>query len=340
MRLTPPLPLLPHSWTQADIDEIAHVVRSTANSSAIAELRYGTVPPDEAKEYFKAVVRTEMGEWSEKGTIREGEGVRAGVDKTPAGEGDRRGEADRYEVLVVRDLDWPRQHDQQQQNSNIAPEGTIVAYCVHRYNGARDHLDSPTAPAESHSAHPPPPSFPKSGNAPLHTYFNTIVEKALDLTFRTHPGLPTYEVLELCTLSPSYLRKGIAKGLVEWVFGPADRDQVPMVLAGSPVGVGVYRKVGFVEVEPGPGKGIVQGNKEGEGLGKGKSEQEVQERWPGEHEGTIRVDLSEWGGEGIHRHLLMVRWPEGWQATMDWWKYVRTYEEKVEKSGANSQGAK
>ena len=163
MRLTPPLPLLPHSWTQADIDEIAHVVQSTANSSAIAELRYGTVPPAEAKEYFRAVVGAEIGEWSEKGTIREGEGVGAGGDKKPAGEGDRREEADRYEVLVVRDLDWPRQYDQQQQNSNIAPEGTIVAYCVHRYNAARDHLDFPATSSASHS---PPPSFPKSGNAP------------------------------------------------------------------------------------------------------------------------------------------------------------------------------
>ena len=110
---------------------------------------------------------------------------------------------------------------------------------------------------------------------------------------------------------------------MEWVFGPADRDNVPVVLAGSPVGVRVYRKMGFVEVGGKTKEKDEDGDGEGEGVeGKG-------ERWPGENEGTIRVDLSEWGGEGIHRHLLMVRWPEGWQGTTrDWWEYVRSYEEK------------
>ena len=316
MRLSAPQHLLPHSWTDADVEDIARISQSVSLSSSIAELRYGAVPEEEVRAYFRAGVEAELEEWSWKGTIRQADSGRdqEGSLRGNVREAQNNGNGtDRYEALVVRDLDWQRRHDQRQSppDDETDTEGTIVAFCALRYNAARD----PTArgqPSTSHDGGPSHPPFPPSGNAPLHAHFNTIVERALDLTFRTHPGLPTYEVLELCTLSPGYLRKGIAKGLVEWVFGYADREGVPVVLAGSPMGVGLYRKVGFVEI----GGREEEVGKEGE-----------EERWPGEQEGTIRVDLSEWGGEGVHRHTLMVRWPAGWQGTTEWWEYV-THEKK------------
>ena len=111
----------------------------------------------------------------------------------------------------------------------------------------------------------------------------------------------------MVTLSPSHLRKGIAKRMMGWIGERADRDMLPVVLAGSPAGVPLYRAVGFEEV----------GGRDPEWKG--------EERWSGENEGVVRVDLEEWGGKGVHRHSLMVRFPQGWEGKRDWWGYVEEF---------------
>ena len=69
---------------------------------------------------------------------------------------------------------------------------------------------------------------------------------------------------------------------MSWIFPRADREGRICFLCASPVGYGLYRKLGFEEVG-GPGS-------------------------------IVEVDRSEWGGSGVHRHIAMVRYPVGWAA--------------------------
>lgn len=77
---------------------------------------------------------------------------------------------------------------------------------------------------------------------------------------------------------PSHAGRGAAKSLVSWIFPYADAAQLPIFLIASPVGSVMYRKLGFEEI--------------------------------GDH-AVVRIDLSEHGGQGIHRHVGMVRYPIG-----------------------------
>jgi GNAT superfamily N-acetyltransferase len=89
-------------------------------------------------------------------------------------------------------------------------------------------------------------------------------------------------VLEGISTLPSHAGKGLAKTLVSWIFPRADREGRICFLCASPMGYGLYRKLGFEEVG-GPGS-------------------------------IVEVDRSEWGGSGVHRHIAMVRYPVGWTA--------------------------
>ena len=96
-------------------------------------------------------------------------------------------------------------------------------------------------------------------------------------------------VLERISILPSHAGKGLAKALVSWIFPRADREGRICFLCASPMGYGLYRKLGFEEVG-GPGS-------------------------------IVEVDRSEWGRSGVHRHIAMVRYPVGWtsdhQRTLD-----------------------
>jgi predicted N-acetyltransferase YhbS len=72
----------------------------------------------------------------------------------------------------------------------------------------------------------------------------------------------------LCELntSPKFQRRGLGSQLVKYGLEKADRDEVMVYLSGSPMGVPVYRKLGFEEV------------------------------------GRLELDLSDFGGEGSHVH--------------------------------------
>jgi predicted N-acetyltransferase YhbS len=72
----------------------------------------------------------------------------------------------------------------------------------------------------------------------------------------------------LCELntSPKFQRRGLGSQLVKYGLEKADGDEVMVYLSGSPMGVPVYRKLGFEEV------------------------------------GRLELDLSDFGGEGSHVH--------------------------------------
>lgn len=72
----------------------------------------------------------------------------------------------------------------------------------------------------------------------------------------------------MCELntSPKFQRRGLGSQLVKYGLEKADGDEVMVYLSGSPMGVPVYRKLGFEEV------------------------------------GRLELDLSDFGGEGSHVH--------------------------------------
>ena len=72
----------------------------------------------------------------------------------------------------------------------------------------------------------------------------------------------------MCELntSPKFQRRGLGSELVKYGLEKADRDGVVVYLSGSPMGVPLYRKLGFEEV------------------------------------GKLELNLEEFGGEGRHVH--------------------------------------
>jgi GNAT superfamily N-acetyltransferase len=81
------------------------------------------------------------------------------------------------------------------------------------------------------------------------------------------------ELLELVT-SPSYRRLGLGTRLINIGLSRADQEGIPCYLSGAPMGVPVYKKAGFVDI------------------------------------GRISIGLEEFGGEGTHVHVAMVREPK------------------------------
>ncbi|KEF59925.1 uncharacterized protein A1O9_04773 [Exophiala aquamarina CBS 119918] len=117
--------------------------------------------------------------------------------------------------------------------------------------------------------------LPASGHRELQHHFNMAVESALRAHFG---GMHCFEVRELNVLAPDYWRKGIASKLLNWIIAKADQKNIPIVLAATPPGYPLYLKHGFVEVE--------------------------------DENKIVECDMSEWGGTGIHRHVLMIREPK------------------------------
>ena len=106
---------------------------------------------------------------------------------------------------------------------------------------------------------------------------------------RLFNGLPCFELHDISTLTPSHLRKGIAKRLTEWIFPPADQLALPVVLSASAMGFPLYEKCGFV----------------------------------GYRQYDIVTELEKWGGEGIHTLVIMVRWPRRIKTLPDAWREWR-----------------
>jgi GNAT superfamily N-acetyltransferase len=183
----------------------------------------------------------------------------------------------RTEFLVIRDLDLKSLGALRDDSGSERTNGRIVAYAEFRYHPPGQASVEKQEPQASTEASDPdwrslqPPS---SVHRVLREHWNNVVEAALAAQFG---GMNCFEVRSLSTLSPSHLRKGIASKLLSWLLPWADRLKVPVVLAATPPGYPLYLKHGFVEV--------------------------------GSNEGAIECDMARWGGSGIHRHVLMMRWP-------------------------------
>lgn len=78
-------------------------------------------------------------------------------------------------------------------------------------------------------------------------------------------------VLNLLDTLPAHQRRGAGTQLVKWGADVADQHGLPCYLEGSPAGYHLYRKFGFEDVE------------------------------------NLDMDLTRWGGEGIHRFVCMIR---------------------------------
>ena len=267
MRLTEPICV---AATDADdiVPDVSAVTQSSLTMTPLGELRYGRVPTAELADWLQACC--EVGLRSELQTPRI-----AGLG------GDGLGHSlTRMEFLVVRDLDVASLSEKENLHGEDprVSEGRIVAYAEFTYHPAEqvstqqeDSKPSGEASGSEWKSLQPPAWVHRE----LYEHWNNTVEAALRKQFG---GLHCFEVRGLSTLSPSYLRKGIASKLLSWILPWADRLNVPVVLAATPPGYPLYLKHGFVPV--------------------------------GANRGAIECDMEDWGGSGIHRHILMVKRPE------------------------------
>lgn len=182
----------------------------------------------------------------------------------------------RMEYLVIRDLDLEPLNSTHTANKGgvQASPGRIVAYAEFKYHPQK-HLDeaqiAETAGATSDSDDWKLLQPPPSVHNELRKAWDNIVEAATEKEFG---AMHCIEVRGLSTLSPSHLRKGIASRLLGWISPWADRLGVPVVLAATPPGYPLYLKHGFVRTGS-----------------------------------DIECNMADWGGSGVHRHILMTRWP-------------------------------
>jgi GNAT superfamily N-acetyltransferase len=177
----------------------------------------------------------------------------------------------RWEDIVIKDEDLA---SLVVANGQASESNTrIVAHAAFMYHPPGD--DAASIEVGHHGTDKEPNPLPASGNRQLQEYFNAKVEQALKAEFA---GMHCFEVRELNVLGPDYWRKGIASRLLDWIIPKADKKNIPIVLAATPPGYPLYLKHGFVEIEG--------GNR------------------------IVECDMSEWGGIGIHRHVLMIRYPK------------------------------
>lgn len=275
MRLTEPIHL-----SAVDLEtigpEMAAINQSTLTMTPLGELRYSAVPPDEAQRWLESCCRADLRDELSYPRITDLDTDGLGPDVI------------RFEHLVIRDLDLEPLHSYHAGQASSAshdpgrdsrPAGRIVAYAEFKYHPLNKEKQTDEHGARDSDKEPPAsvePSMeiPTSAHRELHEYWNNAVEAALDFQF-SH--LHCFEVRGLATLSPSHLRKGIASKLLPWIFPWADRLNVPVVLAATPPGYPLYLRHGFVEL--------------------------------GGRDGVVECDMAEWGGSGIHRHILMTRSP-------------------------------
>lgn len=79
----------------------------------------------------------------------------------------------------------------------------------------------------------------------------------------------------MLTTDPKHQRRGAGKMLLRWGTDIADESRVlPCYLEGSPTGHAMYRSAGFEDVE------------------------------------SLDMNMSKWGGQGLHRHYVMIRPPK------------------------------
>ncbi|ETI22625.1 hypothetical protein G647_06701 [Cladophialophora carrionii CBS 160.54] len=255
---------------------MAAIALSSMTMTPLGELRYGATPEAELSSWLQACYRSELATDLKPPRI-------AGFDHDGLGPN-----VMRMEYLVVRDLDLEplneknpaKSHDDFHPSSSSS-EGRIVAYAEFTYHPPEDahsHYqgqNAKTTTPDSKDEILLQPQPPPSVHNELRKHWDGLVETALQRQFG---GMHCFEVRGLSTLSPSHLRRGIASTLLSWIFPWADRLNVPVVLAATPPGYPLYLKHGFVPAGP--------------------------------NDGAIECDMAQWGGSGVHKHVLMIRWPE------------------------------
>ncbi|KIW66904.1 hypothetical protein PV04_06192 [Phialophora macrospora] len=291
MKLTDPIRL---SLEDADtiVPDMAAIALSSLTMTPLGQLRYGTTPEAQLSSWLRACWRAELPGDLQPPRIADFDHDGLGPNVM------------RMEYLVVRDLDMEPLSDDDKRSANHnshddveAPasasasdsRGRIVAFAEFKYHPREEvraqeeqqqqqRTTTQAAPQGSPDGNEdgrlplqPPPSVHNG----LRTHWDNLVETALQRQFG---GMHCFEVRGLSTLSPSHLRRGIASELLGWIFPWADRLNVPVVLAATPPGYPLYLKHGFVPVGP--------------------------------NDGAIECDMADWGGSGVHKHVLMIRWPE------------------------------
>ncbi|OAL24472.1 hypothetical protein AYO20_10630 [Fonsecaea nubica] len=307
MHLTDPIHI---SLDDADnvIPDIARIKHSSLTTTPLGQLRYGNVPAEEAREWLEACTRVELLSELKYPRI-------VGLESDGLGR-----HVPRMEHLVIRDLDLDLDLDlpQPTAQSDIvsAAGGVVVAFAEFQYHPLpgqeQEHRIQPSVsksttetqskveiPSLTSSASQPPTNvdtevvdLPSSAHRALHEHWDQTVEAALSATFGV---MHCFEVRGIGTFSPSHLRRGIASRLLAWIFPWADRLDVPVVLAATPAGYPFYIRHGFVEV----------GDHH-----RGEDDDEARTKGTRGTRPFIECDMAEWGGSGIHRHVLMIRWPK------------------------------
>ena len=271
--------LLTADYSQDDVSELVAVIQSTRLSSPSAVLRWGKISPSDLEEWLR---KSCTGNLKREFQLERISSIRS-EDELPS--------IPLAEHLVVHDLDMIHLGTNQ---DRLSP-GRIVAHADYRfmlsYGTPEDGTES-----EENSLGPSiscPPGFSQS----LHLHINEMVEGTM---IRLFSSLPCFELHNISTLTPSHLRKGIAKKLTGWVFPYADQLALPVVLSASPSGLPLYKKCGFVEYR----------------------------------QYDVVIELEKWGGEGLHRLVTMVRWPGRIECLPDAWKEWRnTHKTRSETRG-------
>ncbi|KAH0837081.1 hypothetical protein AYO21_04541 [Fonsecaea monophora] len=305
MHLTDPIHL---SLEDADnvVPDIARIKHSSLTATPLGQLRYGDVPAEEAREWLEACTRVELLSELKYPRI-------VGLECDGLGR-----HVPRMEHLVIRDLDLDLDLPQPTAQGDVVSDagGVVVAFAEFQYHPLpgqeQEHRIKPSVsksttetqsrveiPSLTSSSSQPPTNvdtevvkLPSSAHRALHKHWDQTVEAALSATFG---GMHCFEVRGIGTLSPTHLRKGIASRLLAWIFPWADRLDVPVVLAATPAGYPFYIRHGFVEV----------GDHH-----RGEGDDEASTKGTRGTRPFIECDMAEWGGIGIHRHVLMIRWPK------------------------------
>lgn len=186
---------------------------------------------------------------------------------------------ERREHLVIRDLDLPPYRveeypDEYDTDSPARKLGRIVAHADYRFRPQGWDWRDPNHKAPQANGEPLGVSKPAGANVELIEKFDERVEELLAYHCK---GQDCYELVNIGT-NVSHLRNGLAKKLVTWLFPFCDELRLDYKLLASPMGRFLYKSSGFVE--------------EGKG-----------------DRAAVEIDMSKWGGEGIHQHVYMVRHP-------------------------------
>jgi GNAT superfamily N-acetyltransferase len=256
MRLTDPI-IIGADYSEEDIFDIAKLIESTVTSSKLRQLIYGNIPLNELEKYFVEDVRYGLQQEFSMPSISEDDNL----------------DIERREHLIVRDLDLPPTLQELTGNPYKTHLGRIVAHVEFRYlptDWIKTFDGSGNHPTSTQSL---PPPMPDAANKGLINYFRSA---GLPFVKQLYGGKRRFLVKDICTL-PSHSRKGIASKLLSWIFPISAKDNVPVVLAATSMGLSLYRKLGFQEVS-GP-------------------------------LGVLQIDRGAWGGEGVNQHAFMIRLP-------------------------------